>query len=206
MARPRTISDEQIIEAARVVFMRDGVAASTATIAREAGVSEGTIFRRFPTKEALFQRAMSAGGEWDLGLESRVGQGDLQEQLVAVTLDLIEAMRRTLPRMMALASCGNTPREIWRADPDSAPHRILKSVINYFDAEMRLGRLATADPEVIARMLLGSVHNYAFFEHMGIHAWIPIAAPTYARSLVQILWKGLDPGPGAPTGGAIGDG
>ncbi|TNF26235.1 MAG: TetR/AcrR family transcriptional regulator [Deltaproteobacteria bacterium] len=203
MARPRTISDEQILEAARVVFTRDGVAASTATVAREAGVSEGTIFRRFPTKEALFQRAMASGDEWELDTDARIGRGDIQEQLAALVLDMIEAMRRTLPRMMALASCGSHPREVWRADPDAAPHRTLKVIIGYFDAEMRLGRLAPTDPEVLARMVLGSVHNFVFFEHMGIDAGGPIAAPTYARSLVRILWRGLDP---QPQGRALGEG
>ena len=193
MARPRTISDEQILDAARVVFTRDGVAASTATVAREAGVSEGTIFRRFPTKDALFQRAMSSPEEWRLDLECRVGQGVLEEQVAAIAIELIEKMRRTLPRMMALATCGDHPREMWRSNPDAPPFAALKALTNYFDAEMRLGRVAETDPEVVARVILGSVHNYAFLEYMGIHTRIPIAAATFARGLAQLLWRGLDP-------------
>ena len=58
---------------------------------------------------------------------------------------------------------------------------------------MRLGRVAETDPEVVARVMLGSVHNYAFLEYMGIHTRIPIAAATFARGLAQLLWRGLDP-------------
>ncbi|WP_105968672.1 TetR/AcrR family transcriptional regulator [Streptomyces geranii] len=44
---------ERIIAAARGVFARDGLGASMASVAREAGVGIATIFRRFPTKEEL---------------------------------------------------------------------------------------------------------------------------------------------------------
>ncbi|MEU6372501.1 helix-turn-helix domain-containing protein [Streptomyces sp. NPDC046909] len=44
---------ERIIAAARTVFARDGLGASMASVAREAGVGIATMFRRFPTKEEL---------------------------------------------------------------------------------------------------------------------------------------------------------
>lgn len=44
---------ERIIATARRVFARDGLNASMASVAREAGVGIATIFRRFPTKEEL---------------------------------------------------------------------------------------------------------------------------------------------------------
>ncbi|MFI1708555.1 TetR/AcrR family transcriptional regulator [Streptomyces griseoruber] len=44
---------ERIIAAARKVFARDGLGASMASVAREAGVGIATMFRRFPTKEEL---------------------------------------------------------------------------------------------------------------------------------------------------------
>ncbi|WP_371667165.1 TetR/AcrR family transcriptional regulator [Streptomyces sp. NBC_00289] len=43
----------RIIAAARRVFARDGLSASMASVAREAGVGIATMFRRFPTKEEL---------------------------------------------------------------------------------------------------------------------------------------------------------
>ncbi|MFD7408524.1 TetR/AcrR family transcriptional regulator [Streptomyces sp. NPDC059866] len=44
---------ERIIAAARTVFARDGLNASMASVARQAGVGIATMFRRFPTKEEL---------------------------------------------------------------------------------------------------------------------------------------------------------
>jgi AcrR family transcriptional regulator len=43
----------RIVAAARTVFRRDGLNASMASVAREAGVGIATLFRRFPTKEEL---------------------------------------------------------------------------------------------------------------------------------------------------------
>lgn len=43
----------RIITAARGVFGRDGLSASMASVAREAGVGIATLFRHFPTKEDL---------------------------------------------------------------------------------------------------------------------------------------------------------
>ena len=45
----------RILEAAEAVFAEGGVSASTEEVAGRAGVAIGTVFRHFPTKEALLQ-------------------------------------------------------------------------------------------------------------------------------------------------------
>jgi AcrR family transcriptional regulator len=44
---------EKIIEGARAVFARDGASAQMEDVARASGVGVGTVYRHFPTKEAL---------------------------------------------------------------------------------------------------------------------------------------------------------
>jgi AcrR family transcriptional regulator len=46
---------ERLLEAARAVFARGGPEASFEAVARAAGVGAGTLYRHFPTREALFQ-------------------------------------------------------------------------------------------------------------------------------------------------------
>lgn len=53
MARPKEHKPEKILQAALVVFHEEGVAVSTARIAKAAKVSNGTLFNYFPTKQAL---------------------------------------------------------------------------------------------------------------------------------------------------------
>lgn len=45
----------RVLEAAEVVLARDGLSAPMRAIAQEAGVGLGTIYRHFPTQEALYQ-------------------------------------------------------------------------------------------------------------------------------------------------------
>jgi AcrR family transcriptional regulator len=45
----------RVLEAAESILARDGMGASLREIARQAGVGLATIYRQFPTKEALYQ-------------------------------------------------------------------------------------------------------------------------------------------------------
>jgi AcrR family transcriptional regulator len=46
---------ERVLEAAKVVFSAGGAKASLEAVARAAGVGIGTLYRHFPTREALFE-------------------------------------------------------------------------------------------------------------------------------------------------------
>ena len=46
---------ERVLEAAKVVFSAGGPEASLEAVARQAGVGIGTLYRHFPTREALFE-------------------------------------------------------------------------------------------------------------------------------------------------------
>ncbi len=46
---------ERVLEAAKAVFSAGGAEASLEAVARDAGVGIGTLYRHFPTREALFE-------------------------------------------------------------------------------------------------------------------------------------------------------
>src|ERR671930_145288 len=46
---------ERVLEAAKVVFSAGGPEASLEAVAKRAGVGIGTLYRHFPTREALFE-------------------------------------------------------------------------------------------------------------------------------------------------------
>src|ERR1700730_5258474 len=72
--RPMRVDAErnkkQIVQAAREVFASAGLAAPIDEIAERAGVGTGTLYRHFPTKEALFE-AVVIGRVEDLVEEAR---------------------------------------------------------------------------------------------------------------------------------------
>lgn len=102
----------KILEAARTVFLRSGFAgARIRTIGEVAGVNEALLYRHFPSKEALFEAAITEPLEevvdellnYRVDAETRVGSPELRHSLV---VDLIEALldgtRRLAPLLAAL--------------------------------------------------------------------------------------------------------
>ncbi len=51
---------ERILEAAEATFTAEGVSAPIDAVAQRAGVGVGTVYRHFPTKEALFEAIVTA--------------------------------------------------------------------------------------------------------------------------------------------------
>ncbi|MEZ4454221.1 MAG: TetR/AcrR family transcriptional regulator [Nannocystaceae bacterium] len=198
MPRPISIKDETIIDAARAVFLERGFAATTAEVAERAGVSEGTLFNRFRSKAELFQAAMRPQFEamhWATDLAERVGRGDLREQLVEIAGSVVEFMRKLMPLiMMSWSNTGSNGLPATLCEPNPPPLRELKQLAAYFEAEIRLGRVRRVDPEILARMFIGSVQQYVFFEVvLKSRDELPLPLPIYLRGIVAVLLDGCSP-------------
>lgn len=111
MLLPAKIKDEAILEAARAVFLEKGLSATTAEVARRAGIAEGAIFNRFPTMAALFQAAMRPDMEeppWAQLLVERAGKGDVVENLVEIGGQVLEFPRKMLHPRMRTRRCASS--------------------------------------------------------------------------------------------------
>jgi AcrR family transcriptional regulator len=204
MARPITISDESLLDAARAVFLEHGIRATSAEVANRAGVSEGTLFKRFRTKEQLFHAAMSVSLEDESAqfvgsLASRVGRGTLREQFEEVALLGIAFFRKIVPlHMMSWSS--QSKNEGSGPYNEEGEHRALEGrrlFEGYFEGERRIGRLRNVDVSVLARTFMGAIYNFAAMEVLvGEGDPIPMPAETFVRGLVDILLRGVE---GAPT-------
>ena len=188
MARPTSISNQQILDAARPVFLARGFGkASTVEIARRAGISEGSIFNRFATKEALFHAAMDDAEPPILDLGHYVGHGDLRRNLVRIAVESIHFLSNLLPTLMLRWS----EREAaGGATVCSRPREILASLTAFFKAEKRLRRLG-GDPAITARLYMGAVWNYCFLHTVA--GYRTMSAKTFAERMVDGLWQGIAP-------------
>jgi AcrR family transcriptional regulator len=74
---------ERILEVAKDVFTRDGAAASLDDIARRSGIGNATLYRHFPTRDALVEAVY----------RSEVEKLAVAEQHFAATLPPLEALR-----------------------------------------------------------------------------------------------------------------
>jgi AcrR family transcriptional regulator len=188
MARPPSISNQQILDAARAVFLAHGFTkASTVDIARRAGVSEGSIFNRFATKDDLFCAAMDDAQPPAFTLDRYVGQGDLRKNLIRITVESVHYLNGLLPKLMLRWS----ERQVaTKANVCSRPREILRALTAFFKAEKALGRVG-GDPPIIARMFMGSVWNYCFLQTLAGDK--SMSAKTFAERLIAGLWQGIAP-------------
>lgn len=205
MARPTTITDEQILEAAREVFFRCGVHATTAEIARVADVSEGTIFRRFSTKQELFLAAMglNAAPAWVQRIEALTmadDRGEVRENLLLIADEMLDFFELLIPKMNLILSCGKEagPAMLFDQDQPPPPVRALKALRLYFSVEAEAGRIAVDNPEIVAKMFIGALWQYAFWDFCGLHQVLPMARQTYLEGAIDTFLRALAP-PACPN-------
>ena len=193
MARHKTISNDDLLAVARRIFVKDGIAASSKEIARQAGVSEGVLFQRFSTKEDLFFAAMTPPP-----LETRRifdhpnAQG--QELATKITLALVDYFRALMPVLIPLMSHPAFRFEdIARRQPDSPLINLRRQLMAFMIREKYAGRIGPVDPAAAALVLWSTAHSVAFFEHLGTYdGEMPIAL---IRASVQCFWGGMQPQP-----------
>lgn len=189
MARPITIQTDRILEAARRVFMKHGYRASTASIAKAAGVSEGSLFKHFKTKVNLFLAALEVTpGEqsWQDRLLASAGKADLRQTLETAGINLLEQLRLILPRLMMINSSGITiPKHDQPGSPP--PLQKMEVICAYFKAEIKAGRLVMASPEIQAHAFLGALSHYAWCETLLGYCAAP--PKDYVKTLVDTLLK-----------------
>ncbi|MBM4377303.1 MAG: TetR/AcrR family transcriptional regulator [Deltaproteobacteria bacterium] len=197
MPRPVSIRDEDILRSAREIFLERGIRATSVEVALHAGVSEGSIFKRFPSKEHLFRAAlrvdMDATVEFVEAMQGRVGRGTVRANLRALGGQLLAMFRLALPVMMMRWS--NPDEHLAEVKLDgSPPLRLLRGVQAYLAAEIEVGRVAPSDVESLARAFLGGIQNYLFFEVIHrARAEAPTPADSFLEKLVEGLWRGCAP-------------
>jgi AcrR family transcriptional regulator len=98
---------DRLLAVAEDIFARRGLAASTDDIARAAGVGIGTLFRHFPTKEALLEAVFVARLQHLTEDAQRLSSGDDPGQAFATFFaQIITESRTKLPLATALAAAG----------------------------------------------------------------------------------------------------
>jgi AcrR family transcriptional regulator len=201
MARPVSICNDTVLAAAREVFLRHGYQASTARVARAAGISEGSLFKHFKTKADLFRAAMDVQGraqEWQNRLASAEGRGDIRTLLEFVGLELMERLQTLMPCIMMVNASGITIARADGQDECPPPVQHIRALARYFRAETRLGRLEVPNPEAQAHAFVGAISHYVFCEHVFGYRSGPPAA--YVKTVVRTVLRATQPaGPGRRT-------
>lgn len=191
MPRNKTVTDEEILAVARSLFLKDGVKASTRTLAKMAGISEAVIFQRFGTKEDLFFAAMVLPeAELEAIFDIHPGQQQVTANLELVSLKIVAYFREVMPVFLSLISHPAFNMQTFLQQHTMPAMQISNKLTDYLNAEIELGRVRK-DSVGAAAILLSHLHNLALSETIGLHQ--PIDADCAVSETIAILWKGLSP-------------
>jgi AcrR family transcriptional regulator len=191
MGRTKTISDADLLETARQVFVEKGFGAPTKEIARRAGVSEGVLFQRYATKGELFFAAMVLPAADLTGLlrtRRLTGPRDLESIAVA----MVRYFRSTMPVLLSLMSQpGFRFEEFARRHPDSPLDALRRGLVVFLVEQREAGRIGPVDPGGAALTIFALAQSIAFFEQMGAHGGrMP---DEVLRRAIRSLWDGFAP-------------
>lgn len=172
--------------------MELGIRATTSEVAARAGIAEGTIFHRFKSKEELFRAAMNFDPDAVLAiveeLPGRAGIGDLRQTLVEFAERFIEMGRVAMPVMMMSWSNPESQFCTERTTERTTRYaRVLGALSSFFAAEIAAGRIRAAEPEVLSRMLIGSLHHFCMSELFMGGATGRFGHREFARHVVDVL-------------------
>ncbi|MGA2387898.1 MAG: TetR/AcrR family transcriptional regulator [Candidatus Sulfotelmatobacter sp.] len=157
--KPRTDAQrnrERILEIAKEAFTRSGADASLDDIARDAGVGPGTLYRHFPTRDALIEAVYRTEVEKLAAAERRFAEAmppiEALRAWMLLFVDYIATKQIIAPALNAYVGGASKLYEGSRAQVQGAIDALVKRAIKNRDIRTDL------DPFDLLRALIGVSH------------------------------------------------
>ena len=191
---------DEMLDAALAVFSEKGFAATKVDeVARRAGVSKGTVYLYFPSKEALMEgivrRAVAPIAERAVP-DMTAFEGDVRVPIAMLleTLQKLLADPRNLavPRLI-LREIMNFPAiaEFYRLE---VLGRVIPALTALVARGVASGQLRKVDPEMTVRSIVGPViAHVALNEVFGIQPEGGLALDRLVANHLDILFHGISP-------------
>ena len=149
---------ERVLEAAKAVFSAGGADASLEAVARRAGVGIGTLYRHFPTREALYEavyrREVEQLGDLAEQLKNEAKPVDALRRWLHSNVEFV-ATKKGMSAALALAAHGSAELHSYTFD------RLTKSVGALLDRAVAAGEIRSdVSPEDLLRALVGMCYMH----------------------------------------------
>jgi AcrR family transcriptional regulator len=144
---------ELVLEAAKVVFSAGGADASLEAVARRAGVGIGTLYRHFPTREALYEavyrREVEQLGDLAEQLKNEAKPVDALRRWLGANVEFV-ATKKGMSAALAVAAQGSPELRSYTFD------RLTKAAGALLDRAVAAGEIRSdVSPEDLLRTLIG---------------------------------------------------
>ena len=200
MARPRSVTDEEILAAARRCFLERGASVPASEIARELGVTHTTVFNRFKSKEALLIAALGPPEvlPWAAKLEAGPDGRPVREQLEEIGRAMADYFRHIATGLAVLHAAGLGPRQVFRGRAEPTPVQAFRALTGWLRRARRRGLIGPVDVEVLASTVIGALHSRAFTEML---TGVPLpddGGRAFPARFFELLWNGISPNGNSP--------
>lgn len=163
-ARPRQVSNEEILAVASQCFLKMGTSISTQVIADRLNISQPALFKRFGTKEELMIRALLPPEklpiiEW---LDTGPDNGPLKPQFDELLHRVWKMVSFVLPRISVLTSSGIDPNFLVSQYQTFPLIRVIQSLAGWLGRASEMGKIELpGDPIRVAQACLGPLQGRA---------------------------------------------
>lgn len=193
MVRPRTISDQQILETALHHFLEQGPSVSMDVIAADLGVSPQAILKRFSTKQELLIASVRPCGlpSWHTLVEQGPDTRPFDVQLSQLLTELAQFFVVVVRKMELLRWSGISIQQVMATLDEPPPVRDIQSISGWLRRAWESGMIREVDFEATAMFVLTSMHGPAMLrEFLGKN---PTAHSQheYISQYVDLLLRGM---------------
>ncbi len=191
MARPRQVSDQEILATARAIFIERGPSVPTSAIADALGISQPVLFKRFGSKDELMIEALVVKTDWGALLGDGPDKRPLGRQLKELVGRVARHLKVLIPGMAVLRSSRIDPKAILSRFPEGPPPLVgLRAFGEWLERAQELG-LVRKDvcTQTTATTLLGALLFRTMLNHTMSIAGHPtgLGAPDDPEELGRIV-------------------
>jgi len=184
MGRRRQVSDQEISEAAREVFLDRGPKAPVAMVAKKLGVSTATLFQRTGSKQQLMLMALQPEGtaitELDRGLQPDV---PVRHQLAQVLIELNEYLGTIISGSLTLRAA-----RIEAELPEPTPYTLRRLLAQWLKQADITGVLKVEDPRTAADVLIGTLESRHIHAYMQQEQLSSKQHREYIRAMLGVVF------------------
>lgn len=191
--RPKLVSDEEVVQKAREIFIARGPQASTEAIAKALGISQAAIFKRFRTKKKLLLAVISPGEmpEWIGDLKKGPDDRPFMVQLKEILSSIQVFSKIVTPLINLIHYSGISPREMLTSKKESPPIQAMRELTLWLQRSHKKGLIRKVDFSTAAMCILGFMHASMMLNLITEGKGAQIQPQQYVNDAAKILCSGL---------------
>lgn len=186
-------TSQKIIDATMALVRDKGyVATTTKDIAKQAGVHECTLFRKFESKKDIVLNGM-AQEKWRANITPEVFSDVTWDLQTDLELFMLRYMERITPDFVRLSIGLRAPQIYEETAPliMKIPEAFVSSLASYLEQMAQKGKIAAGDYKSLAMTVFSSTFGYTFLRASFDDALSPVEQEEYIKKSAALFAKGM---------------